>query len=760
MRIFKLAVAVVGACAVVASPLVANAAPTPPDAVKSSDIAQLDLYTLTDVHGHIELVVDKKKNTPQEAGLEKVGCFLDDVRAKKPDSSFTLLGDNIGASPFTSGSLKDNPTIEALNVLKPVASTIGNHELDLGQEVFKQRVDGSNKEEYAQVTFPYLGANVDGLGQWTNDAGTTVPYLGDYKVWTAPESKVKVAFIGAIAEDVPYKLSPDATKGMKFHNPIEKINTLAAKIKSEGIAEVVVAMLDDDVKNNFPLMGQHVDAIMGGDTHVPYEFDAVDSKVKLTNAANPLLAGVASGSYTDNMGLISISYDKAAKKVVKADAKLIGAPVMAACDSAKSESAKAIKTIVDKAVQDSKVAGAKPIVEGVKAEFRRGVFAASAGENPDKGSNRGIESSLGDLVADAMRAQVVTHDGKPADIGVINAGGMREDLIPINGKITYADTFAVMPFSNEIGYVTITGANFVKALEQQWKTNLNSQNSRPMLKLGLSSNVRYTYDPTKPFGQRITSVMINDAPIDMDKKYVVGSVTFLLAGGDSFDALTTGGPAVTSGNLDRDKFNEYLKSLKPEDLKPRAAKSSIGITLDRNEVKNGESVKVSLRGLSFSEGPSITQKVTVSAGETSATVAVNNSLVEPNANNEKSIITTDGAGMATVEVPVKATCPAAGGPVRVPISVATDFATVVTANQGVNVKVNCDPVATGHDSQATAKADEAAPTSVKPTTAATQVSTSGQRLAHTGASVIALTIGGIALLILGGGVAIAARRRH
>lgn len=70
-------------------------------------------------------------------------------------------------------------------------------------------------------------------------------------MWTAPESKVKVAFIGAIAEDVPYKLSPDATKGMKFHNPIEKINTLAAKIKSEGIAEVVVAMLDDDVKNNF-----------------------------------------------------------------------------------------------------------------------------------------------------------------------------------------------------------------------------------------------------------------------------------------------------------------------------------------------------------------------------------------------------------------------------------------------------------------------------------------------------------------------------
>ena len=40
--------------------------------------------------------------------------------------------------------------------------------------------------------------------------------------------------------------------------------------------------------------------------------------------------------------------------------------------------------------------------------------------------------------------------------------------------------------------------------------------------------------------------------------YTVGSVTFLLAGGDSFEALTRGGAATTNGNLDRDSFNAYL----------------------------------------------------------------------------------------------------------------------------------------------------------------------------------------------------------
>ena len=45
-----------------------------------------------------------------------------------------------------------------------------------------------------QATFPYLGANIAGMGTY----GDGTPYLGDYKVWTSP-SGVKVAFIGAIA---------------------------------------------------------------------------------------------------------------------------------------------------------------------------------------------------------------------------------------------------------------------------------------------------------------------------------------------------------------------------------------------------------------------------------------------------------------------------------------------------------------------------------------------------------------------------------
>ena len=682
--------ALASACGLALATLPTVAAANPQEGAAPQDEAApitLDLYNLTDVHGHIQQVT--KKGVVREAGLPAMNCYLKKARETNPNSSFTLLGDNIGASPYISGALNDNPTIAALNTLNPLASTIGNHELDMGQAVFKQRVDGSNPSEYVQATFPYLGANIEGMGTY----GDGTPYLGDYKLWTSP-SGMKVAFIGAIAQDVPYKLSPGTTEGLTFSDPIARINSLAASLKGSGTADVVIAMLDDDVKNNYTKVGKDVDGLMGGDTHVPYEFDHVNS-VESFESANPRLAGIASGSYTDNLGLIRLTIDPATRQVTSADSILIPAAEVAQCGADPDTQA-----IVDKAEADSKEAGKRVVATGYTTPFMRGVFTTPDGLT-EPGSNRGIESSLGDLVADSLRETILTPDGKSVDIGMINAGGLRADLVPNeDGTITYAQTYEVEPFSNELGYVALKGSDLKDALEQQWKSDLNSQNSRPMLKLSLSSNVRYTYDPAKPDGQRITSVTINGEPLKADGTYTVGSVNFLLDGGDSFEALTRGGATVTNGNLDRDVFNEYLAAHSPtkdrsadaaSGLAPREAKSSIGLTLPTEAVADGSTVTIPLRGLSFSEGPSITTKVRVSAGGPEAVADVDNSLVDAHASDAAAVITTDGAGQASVDVTVVGACEgkAAGEVVNVALTVATDFATVVEATDGVTIPVTC-----------------------------------------------------------------------
>ncbi|MDO5728287.1 MAG: bifunctional UDP-sugar hydrolase/5'-nucleotidase [Actinomycetaceae bacterium] len=689
------------------------------------DIVTLDLYNLTDVHGHIEQATRTDRNTGEthvtEAGLSAVGCYLEQARATNPDSSFTLLGDNVGASPFVSGILLDNPTIAALNVLNPLASTIGNHELDLGQQAFKDRIDGVNG--FTEVKFPYLGANVDGLGE----------YLGDYVLWESP-SGVKVAFIGAIAEDVPSKLSPNTTAGMTFNDPIPVINTTAQTLKESGAADVVIAMLDDDVKNNLPHMGKFVDGLMGGDTHVPYFF---------TNAAGAdghTLAGVASGSYTDNLGNIQVKFNKATGEVVSTEAHLIPASEIAQCGSHP-----VIDTIVEDAIAASTVEGQK-VVATVGGPFYRGVFALP-GEDPAPGSNRGIESTLGDLAANAMRDTIITNEGKPVDIGIINAGGLRTDLIPNEkGEITYAQTFEVMPFSNEVGYVTLTGANVKELLEQQWK-RIPEDSSRPMLKLGLSDNVQYTYDPTRPMGDRITSVLINDELLDPEATYTVGSVTFLLAGGDSFPALTTGGAPVLREGMDRDYFNQYLAD--NPGVAPATKKASIGVTMPEERLSLGDTVNISLRGLSFSESSGITESVTLRFSNFEASTPVDNNLEEPNSNTIESIITTDGAGQAEFSIPVADICEATGrtDSFNNPIAVGTDFAQVVNESQELRMTIDCTPAVT--DPTETPATDETPAPSATPEKPGTD---NNGKLPVTGTNAGNIALAAIILLLLGAGL--------
>ena len=65
---------------------------------------------------------------------------------------------------------------------------------------------------------------------------------------------------------------------------------------------------------------------------------------------------------------------------------------------------------------------------------------------------------------------------------------------------------------------------------------------------------------------------------------------------------------------------------------------------------------------------------------------MDNSLVDAHASDAAAVITTDGAGQASVDVTVVGACEgkAAGEVVNVPVTVATDFATVVSSGRFVD----------------------------------------------------------------------------
>ncbi|WP_216404378.1 bifunctional metallophosphatase/5'-nucleotidase [Arcanobacterium phocae] len=685
---------------------------------KADSVVTLNLFNLTDIHGHIEPAEKyKKPGVYAESGLAAVKCYIDKVKGTNPNTQFTLLGDNIGASPFTSGSAMDNPTIEALNAMNVFASTIGNHEFDKGIPALKSRFAGT--DGFIKIGFPYLGANVEGLSE-----------LGDYKIWESP-SGVKVGFIGGIENDVATKLPAGTVDSLTFHEAAPAINKLADQLKdgdeTNGEADIVVAMYDNDVKLSYPKMNKNVDIIMGGDTHVPYfGLDMVPAE------DGHLITATASGSFTDNLSNVVVKYDKDAKKVVESRADKISATDVFACGQDP-----VVKAIVDKAAANAKAEKEKVVSEGT-GNFYRGIHTDNPSKTPAPGSNRGVESTIGGLIADAMKDSFLTLDKKPIDIGIINAGGIRADLTPKEGVVTVGDVFAFMPFSNEVGYVTLTGEQFKTLLEQQWKT-LSKDSSRPMLKLGLSKNVTYTFDPSRPMGDRITSIMLDGKPIDPAGHYTVGSVTFLLTGGDSFNILAD--PAVKAtykvipDGLDRDWMQKYLKN--NQAVQPRDYTSSIGVTITDVTTKgNNVSAKLSLRGLSFTVGSEAqTKDVTVKFGDQTFTAAVNNSIVDTKATTENAVVVADGAGYTEAfDIHANFKCPADAKSVHVPLVVMNDQGKVlVSADQMVGVDVNCGGV----------------PASPKPVQ-------HGQ-LAHTGASVGIL--GGLAVVAVLGGAVLLRRRK-
>ncbi|WP_336631946.1 MULTISPECIES: 5'-nucleotidase, partial [unclassified Microbacterium] len=185
-----------------------------------------------------------------------------------------------------------------------------------------------------------------------------------------------------------------------------------------------------------------------------------------------------------------------------------------------------------------------------------------------------------------------------------------------DGEISFSQANAVLPFSNTLALVTLTGAQFETLLEQQWqRDDTGAVPSRPYLQLGLSENVTYTYDPTLPEGSRITSVTIDGVPLDPAAPYRIGTLSFLAAGGDNFRAFTQGTDYVDTGLLDYEAWIDYLADASP--VQARFAKHAVSVTGAPAQAAAGTSISFEVSGLELtSQGtPQATTLTTQLNGE-------------------------------------------------------------------------------------------------------------------------------------------------
>lgn len=509
------------------------------DKVEAASLSATDvevhLIGINDFHGQLNTVstVDKKP-----AGTAAIlATYLKEARAKYANSILFHNGDSVGASAPVSSLERDEPTHEWMNMMKFDVGSLGNHEFDQGVAALKTQLNGGVDPKNTSVThagsaFKYVNANAV-------NSTTGVPIIDPYIIKEV--GGVKIGFIGLVTKSTPSKVAPSGTVGVRFLTPEEEVLAVeryAKELQAKGVETIIVLAHDPastkidattkasvttgeaaDLANALPASSP-VDVIVAGDNHA-----------------------LANGVINGKLIVQAYSYGTAFE-----DIKLIIDPVSG---DVKDKSAEVISTFHE---------GVTPDVETVALVNK--YLAKHPELTKPVGTTDGTvtrtdtyikESSLGNLIADAMRSADFGDGKGVADFAFMNPGGIRADLP--TGDVTFGDLAKIQPFGNTLVKLTLTGAQIKTLLQQQWNVKADGTADVKTLQV---SGLKYTANMDLPVAERIASLTLADGKlINPSQSYTAVVNNFMAAGGDNYKVLMDASASV-AGPIDLDVFYDYI----------------------------------------------------------------------------------------------------------------------------------------------------------------------------------------------------------
>ncbi len=533
--------------------------PDPP-----GQLVQLQLLAFNDYHGNLQASTPGAVDGAAAGGSEYLSSELNTLRQGNKHSLTVAAGDLIGGSPAFSGLFHDEPSVESLNAMGLDVSSVGNHEFDEGvTELLRMQKGGCHPVDgcyfpdapYAGADFSWLAANV------VNEKSGKTP-LPPY--WIKKVESVKVGFIGMTLEATDTLVAAAGIQGWDFLDEAETANALVPKLKARGVEAIVVLLheggsqtpppgdVDACVGISGPIVAindaldPEIDAMVTGHTHLPYNCVLPDS------AGQPRIV-TSAYSYGRVVSELNLVLDKRTQDVRR---DLSTATNHAVFQSAITPDP-ALTAIIEKWQPLFDAAGNDPV----------GTITANINRGGTDGSDRGVESAAGNLVADA---QLWATSSNFADIAFMNPGGVRSDLTFAqsgtegDGVVTYGEAFTFQPFGNTLVTYSMTGTQIVSTLEEQCQP---IGSSRPFLHLGVSNGFTYDLSKTIVAGNctsvTVSNVKLNGVALSPTANYSVTVNNFLADGGDNFTTLgTVTSPRLDGGN-DLQALINYLGTFSP-----------------------------------------------------------------------------------------------------------------------------------------------------------------------------------------------------
>lgn len=456
----------------------------------------------TDFHGALLPGAKERSSGRAIGGSAVLAAWIAKLRAENPEGTLLVDGGDAFQGTMISNLQYGRPVVEQMNLLGYTAIAAGNHDFDWSADTLARRVD--------EMRFAALGANMlerrtGRMPRWARSdtllarrglriALFGLAYVGTPRVTLASNvARLRFADDSATAA----RLVPALRKRARPHLVIEIGHTPGGLDSARGV--------DGDLGRLARVGG--VDLWMGGHSHNHLLGEVGGATVMIP------------GSQGQVVGVCDLTVDPVAGRVVERRARLQS-------------------TYADEVVPDSAMLAR---VAGWNARVAL-LAATPIGRNARTLTrNRGGESALGDVVADAMRAE------SGADVAFTNSGGLRADLPA--GPITKGSVYDVIPFDNTLVLVKLTGAEVRRMLEDGLAHG----------RISPQSGLRYRFDLSRPEGSRLLALTLADgSPLDEARTYAVAVNNFMASGGDNYDTLARAGGQVDTGTLVRDALERYL----------------------------------------------------------------------------------------------------------------------------------------------------------------------------------------------------------
>ncbi|OGL12867.1 MAG: hypothetical protein A3I14_10175 [Candidatus Rokubacteria bacterium RIFCSPLOWO2_02_FULL_73_56] len=438
-------------------------------APRDAGLVRLTLLQVNDVY-ELEPVDGGRRG-----GLARLATLVREVRDASPHTLFVLPGDFLSPSVM-SAVLRGEQMVAALNALGLDVATFGNHEFDFGPGVLRERM--------REAKFAWLSANVQ-------ERATGAPFGGAQALELRTLGGVRVGLFGLTTAETARVSS--AGPGVVFADPLAAGREAARALRARG-AQVVVALTHQAMADDRRLAAAAgVDLILGGHEHEPLV--AEEGPTLITKAGSD------------------------ARWLVRVDLGLTPAGKLV-------ERAFAFREVSARVPEDPAVA------ELVRAYARRldreldAVVGRTTVPLDATRRLRAAETNLGNFVADVVRA----HTG--AQVALVNGGGIRTDSTVPAGPLTRRTVRGLLPFTNVVVTLELTGGDLRAALEHGL-----AQADRGGGGFLQVSGVRLVWDPRRPAGGRLVGAEVGGRALDDGSRYTVAVPGFLARGGDGFEVL-------------------------------------------------------------------------------------------------------------------------------------------------------------------------------------------------------------------------------